>query len=292
MHSDLVGLHTVGDSAHAVARARRTSRNSKPPSELAFCVLTTAPALFTSAICVDGARPVTYTWRALPTAVKFGAAAVATVVGSDAKTSDAAITIATASPPLRTLARDFDIPPPFRTLTYEWVPTRVLSCKRLRRNGVLATAVRIFPDPCMSKRCQQRSAQLPSLLFSRCAGRPFTKAKREASAGSWSRFCRALSRELGKSHRRTGHPVVAPVPCSAVDHRSPVVDRRSGTGRHLHLHAPRAAWRHTNVPTPTVARSDPVGSGGTNVSMIAPRGVTLAMRFRRSTAGAEPGCVV
>ncbi len=47
-------------------------RKSKPPSESAFCVDSVAPVGVRSDICAFGARPVTYTCSALPTAVNGG----------------------------------------------------------------------------------------------------------------------------------------------------------------------------------------------------------------------------
>ena len=45
-------------------------RNSKPPSESAFCVESVVPPGEMSDACAPDARPVTYTWSTLPTAVK------------------------------------------------------------------------------------------------------------------------------------------------------------------------------------------------------------------------------
>ena len=76
VHGDRRRLRAVGDPAHAVAARRRARRGTAARrASWRSASRRPCPALFTSDICVDGARPVTYTWRALPTAVKVGVAA-------------------------------------------------------------------------------------------------------------------------------------------------------------------------------------------------------------------------
>src|SRR3954465_666758 len=96
---------TVFESAPSATRRTReppagvTPRNSAPPSEVVVWVATTAPVRSTSASGVEGAMPVTYTWRALPAAGKAGAvAADASMVASDPRSRAAPTTTANVRP--------------------------------------------------------------------------------------------------------------------------------------------------------------------------------------------------
>src|SRR5258708_26580487 len=124
-----------------------TLRNSRPRSELAFCVESAAPAGEMSDAAAPGARPVTYTCSTLPAAVK-GVDAEAPLLGRALMTSHT-LNMAAPARTIRLSGERVLCPAPcniLRLLTVE-VDTPLWAGTRRRRPPGLSGTTQI-PAPC------------------------------------------------------------------------------------------------------------------------------------------------